>query len=52
MIKEILQIISGTILIAAGLGLCTQFLNGLMLIGFALIIAGGTLLMHTVLRAK
>ena len=46
-LKEILQIILAIILMAAGLGLIINFLNGLLIIGVMLVILGIVLLLYT-----
>jgi hypothetical protein len=46
LVKEILQIILAIILMAGGFGLVINFINGLLIIGVILIVAGIMLLLH------
>ncbi|MCE5329176.1 hypothetical protein LLG07_02445 [bacterium] len=48
--SEISQLILGILIMAAGFGLTVNFLNGLMLIGIILIIAGIIILLRMVVN--
>lgn len=48
--RQITLILLGTFLMAGGLGLTVNFLNGLLLIGILLIVAGASVLLGLVIE--